>query len=151
LKHGEHGAARPTNAPPEQLLGGRPAEEKPAGSPVRMLRGGRVANVHPDEVARYADHGYVRDAPSAADAAGRPESDPAPEAPPAPPPPVAEMAGGADETEETDETPESVSVFRLVDGEQNARASRANLTRSEAEAYVAERPDAVYAIVVDED
>ena len=44
---------------------------------------------------------------------------------------------------------ELVSVFKVVDGLRNERASRANITRDEAEAYIAERSDNVYEIVAE--
>ncbi len=48
-----------------------------------------------------------------------------------------------------DDKGELVSVFKVVDGVRNERASRANITRDEAEAYVAERSENVYEIIAE--
>lgn len=102
---------------------------------VAMVRGEQSADVHPAEVDHWSAYGWVH-------AGDAPESTESTES--------TESAEGEEGTEEGGETLR-FAVYRVVDGERNERASRANLTAEEAEAYVAERPDAVFEIVADDD
>jgi hypothetical protein len=45
------------------------------------------------------------------------------------------------------EPPELVLIYKLTNGKRGERASKANITREEAEMWIAERPDSVYEIV----
>lgn len=87
---------------------------------IPMTRNGKSADVHPDEVENYASAGWI----------------------------VADGVATDDATDtDTDDDEPLYSVYKIEDGDLADRASRANLTHDEAEAYVAERPQNEYMII----
>ena len=58
--------------------------------------------------------------------------------------------GGWVIVEQTPEVAQLFAVYRVKDGEQSTRASKAGLTMAEAEEYVAERSDNEYVIEAEE-
>lgn len=61
--------------------------------------------------------------------------------------------GGWSESEdaETDELIDLVSVYKITDGDRSGRASRVDLSRDEADAWIEAHPDGEYEIVAEPD
>jgi|GEM_PF-4722852 len=60
-----------------------------------------------------------------------------------------EAAGGVVDADDSGDKSELFDVYKLTDGVRGKRPSKANVSREDAEAYVADRPDDAYEIAAD--